>query len=68
MIGWLIVAVGVVAIAVALRWSMKGRGVAGYSSTDRSAVEDAQEQMRLDQQPEVRRRRDDRARARYFHQ
>jgi len=66
MIGWLVIAVAVLAIAAVLRWSLKGGGVAGYSAGDRSEVESAQEQIRRDRLPEKRRRRDDRARSRYW--
>jgi hypothetical protein len=58
MIGWLIIAVGIITAAAVLGWSLKGGGVRGYSVADQGAVTRAQKDIRLQQ------RRDERVRMR----
>ena len=60
MIGWLIIAVAIIAIAAVLRWWLKGGGIGGYSAADQSAVEGAQEDIRLTQRSDARVRRRER--------
>ncbi|NYD40607.1 hypothetical protein [Nocardioides panaciterrulae] len=54
MIGWLIIAVAILAVAGVLRWSMKGGGLGGYSAADRSAIKRAQMDMSVDERHEKR--------------
>ena len=57
-ISWLIIAVGIIAAAAVLGWSLKGGGIRGYPAADQSAVTRARKDIRLQQ------RRDERMRMR----
>lgn len=50
MVGWLMIAVTVVALAAVVRWSLKGGGFGGYSEADQAAVKRDELDMRLSQQ------------------
>jgi hypothetical protein len=54
MIGWLIIAVGVIAAAAVLGWGLKGGGIRGYPVADQSAVTRAQKDIRLQQRRDER--------------
>ena len=60
MIGWLIIAIAIIAIAAVLHWWLKGRGIGGYSDADQSAIEGAQEDIRSTQRRDARVRRRER--------
>ena len=54
MMGWLVIAVAIIAVAAVLGWSLKGGGNGGYSAADQSDVTRAQMDMRLNQRHEAR--------------